>query len=88
MRFLLLLLLSGCSYDWREAQRLDSVQVTWERVANTQEACTPLVGAGRLWYACTSYDWVKKTCRIFSLADASDETLGHELRHCFGWTHR
>ena len=85
---LLLLILSGCgSASWREVERLDTVSVTWERVADTQAVCGKRLSGGMIYLACASYDWATKICTIRAEAGASEWILGHELKHCFGWTH-
>ena len=85
---MLALILAGCTAGpWREAERLDTVRVTWERVADTQAVCAKKLGGGMIWLGCSSYDWSQRVCHIFTLADAPEWVIGHEIKHCFGWTH-
>ena len=70
---------------------LETKTITLLRTYDASEECTRLtwnkVPPGRKAIACAS--WGETNCLIRIKPDASDEVLGHEVRHCFdGSWHR
>jgi hypothetical protein len=76
MRYLLVLLLSGCG-TFEANPKYSRVVVTWDVVEEEQvsEKC------GFNATACAK--WRGNKCTIITPRETTMETLGHELRHCF-----
>lgn len=82
MRYLFVLLLTGCATtDMVKVAEPQIVSVQWVREAPT------FCGAHKVSRGCTWRTNDFKTCKIWATEDVSDEVLGHELRHCFGYDH-
>lgn len=67
--------------DMYEAQRVDTVTITWVRAKPT--ACGPNEDDG-----CAQWSDDRKRCVVTMRADSSDAIVAHEFKHCFGWEHR
>lgn len=93
LRLLLILcsVLAGCaSLEERPVKvGTESQWITLERTYTATEDCSRHAQAAPGWkiIACATFDHV--SCRIKMQPTASDDTLGHETRHCFdGAWHR
>lgn len=83
---LFLLLLTGCSsmpdgpvrtVEWR---KFDD-QVTLNAACNTSTSRAGLMRMSTPVYGCVRRE--AQTCVILTMRKTDDDTLGHELRHCF-----
>jgi hypothetical protein len=87
-----MLLLTGCaSFEERPVKEgMDTRVVSLQRTYQAQEQCERAgANAAPGWkvVACAKFNQIQ--CTIIMRPDATDETLGHEARHCFdGSWHR
>ena len=85
----------GCALDIRDAlsresfvpldptnRVLASPKIEHRRVANSSLLCDLSTGA-RMSQACAVWNVKTNVCTIISEPHASEEVLGHEVRHCF-----
>lgn len=94
MRKYLLLLLSslvlvGCAttgtFDGERPHKVGSETrlVTLIRSADASDKCAAHKPAPPGWRVIACAEFNDTICRIYMKPDASDDTLGHEARHCF-----
>lgn len=70
------------------AREINQTSVEWIAVADPNAVCQRITPRQNYeYYACsqTTVDFAR--CRIYSKPDAPVSTLGHELKHCLGFTH-
>jgi hypothetical protein len=76
MRYLLILLLTGCASDMVKVAEPSDVAIYWIREKpGCQDGCTSTVS--------TEADF--SVCRITALEGVADAVLGREFRRCFGF---
>lgn len=82
MRYLLVLLLGGCTTFNADNEHIGQhPKVSWIAVDDVRGFCFALIG--KKVDACSIYTKSGTRCVIFTGKATDEQKLGHEVRHCF-----
>lgn len=89
IRYLPILLLSGCAYTWTESQRVDLATVHKIETELAPDFCSKLLRSPKIGCAIRLTDTSDNTtnCVVVILPNDGD-SAAHEGAHCMGYDHQ